>query len=136
MPITDRLREKVMLRDRHAIWEASKSPLSFVAFWARKKIFCMVDVLDPSDSVHCWGPSTLDHVKDDLMMGKKAPDDEYHLVTLCWYHNVLKPPSKRLRQEERAYLADCRRASALETGRSDQPEVAQDRQRRGPRHRR
>lgn len=31
---------------------------------------------------------TLDHVKDDLMMGKKAPDDPDHLWAVCAFHHT------------------------------------------------
>lgn len=49
---------------------------------------CMAVVLDPSQSLMCSGPLTLDHVKDQPMMGKRAPSDERHLVTLCRYHHI------------------------------------------------
>ena len=31
---------------------------------------------------------TLHHVKDFLMMGKRAPSDPAHLLTLCWGHHM------------------------------------------------
>lgn len=31
---------------------------------------------------------TLDHVKTQPMMGKRAPSDVKHLVTLCWHHHL------------------------------------------------
>ena len=38
-------------------------------------------------SVHdCFGRLTLEHVKDELRMGKRAPSDLAHLVTLCEGH--------------------------------------------------
>lgn len=36
----------------------------------------------------CSGRLTLDHVKDQPMMGKRAPSDPEHLVTLCWHHHL------------------------------------------------
>jgi hypothetical protein len=36
----------------------------------------------------CRGSLTLDHVKTDSMMGKKAPDDPHHLWTVCGGHHV------------------------------------------------
>jgi len=56
-------------------------------------------------------------------MGKRAPDDEWHLVVLCEFHNVWSPPSKRLRESIRAYLADARRAATEQGGGSDQPSM-------------
>jgi hypothetical protein len=46
---------------------------------------------------------TLEHVKDDLMMGKRAPDDLDHLVALCGLLNN-QPPAKEQRENFRAYL--------------------------------
>jgi hypothetical protein len=34
----------------------------------------------------CWGRATLEHVKDELRMGKRAPSDLRHLVALCSGH--------------------------------------------------
>lgn len=34
----------------------------------------------------CWGRLTLEHVKTELRMSKRAPSDERHLVTLCEGH--------------------------------------------------
>jgi len=36
----------------------------------------------------CEGRLTLDHVKDQPMMGKRAPSDPAHLVTICWHHHL------------------------------------------------
>jgi hypothetical protein len=40
------------------------------------------------DAAACQSPLTLDHVKDQPMMGKRAPSDAAHLVTLCWFHHL------------------------------------------------
>lgn len=47
---------------------------------------------------------TLEHVKDEPRMGKRAPSDEQHLVALCHRANV-GVPSKVTRQAMRRYLA-------------------------------
>lgn len=31
---------------------------------------------------------TLDHVRDEACMAKRAPSDLAHLVTLCWHHHL------------------------------------------------
>jgi hypothetical protein len=36
----------------------------------------------------CEGRLTLDHVKDQPMMGRRAPSDPKHLVTICWHHHL------------------------------------------------
>ena len=46
---------------------------------------------------------TVDHVKDALMFGRRAPSDRRHLVTMCYAGNVAVP-SKAIRQAEREYL--------------------------------
>jgi len=48
---------------------------------------------------------TIEHVKDQPRMGKRAPDDPAHMVALCWASNV-GVPSKALRQWMREYLAE------------------------------
>ena len=46
---------------------------------------------------------TLEHVKDDLMMGRRAPSDPAHLVALCAFYNV-RVPSKEMRAIFREHL--------------------------------
>ena len=36
----------------------------------------------------CRGRLTLDHVKDQPMMGKRAPSDPAHLVSVCEWHHL------------------------------------------------
>ena len=48
---------------------------------------------------------TLDHVKDQPRMGKRAPSDAAHLVTLCWHHH-LDGWATAHRPELRAYLRE------------------------------
>lgn len=52
----------------------------------------------------CDGRLTLDHVKDQPMMGKRAPSDPRHLATLCWSHHMDGWATSH-RPELRAYLA-------------------------------
>lgn len=47
---------------------------------------------------------TLDHVKDQPRMGKRASSDRQHLVTLCWHHH-LDGWATSHRPELREYLA-------------------------------
>lgn len=51
----------------------------------------------------CDGRLTLDHVRDEPMMGKRAPSDPGHLVTLCWHHH-LDGWATSHREELRSYL--------------------------------
>ena len=53
----------------------------------------------------CDGRLTLDHVKDEPMMGKRAPSDMAHLVTLCWHHH-LDGWATAHRPELRSYLRE------------------------------
>jgi hypothetical protein len=51
----------------------------------------------------------LDHIKEQAMMGRKAPDDEAHLVSMCAWHHRLGLAGATWatshRRELRAYLA-------------------------------
>lgn len=46
---------------------------------------------------------TVDHVKDEPRMGRRATSDPQHLVAMCYGGNV-GVPSKTVRQAEREYL--------------------------------
>ena len=54
----------------------------------------------------CGGRLTLDHVKDQPRMGKRAPSDERHLVTLCEQHHLWNGWATSHRPALRAYLAE------------------------------
>ena len=47
---------------------------------------------------------TLEHVKDQPRMGRRAPSDPAHLVAMCYQGNV-GVPSKKQREAIRAYLS-------------------------------
>lgn len=47
-----------------------------------------VAVLLGEDPAGCRGRLTLDHVKDEPRMGKRAPSDPRHLVSLCEHHHL------------------------------------------------
>lgn len=83
------LREKVTSRDLRFTFYAQRT-VPLVRTWREWKEFgnpCLAPALDPLALV-CHGRITLDHIKFALMMGRKAPDDEYHLVSLCWHHHL------------------------------------------------
>ncbi len=48
---------------------------------------CVAVWLD-QDPATCRGRLTLDHVKDQPRMGKRAPSDAAHLVTVCEFHHL------------------------------------------------
>lgn len=85
------LREAVLRRDRH----------------------CLLSSIEPEHVCRdAWGtphaPDDLDrlsleHVKSDLMMGRRAPSDAAHLVALCAAANI-GVPSRSQRDAFRAYL--------------------------------
>lgn len=76
-PVTPELRDRVMSRDS---WESFRRTKSAYP--------CVAGFLSPGASAMCFGPLTLDHVKDEPRMGKRAPSDDRHLVTLCRYHHI------------------------------------------------
>jgi len=46
---------------------------------------CVAPLLGGS-VMDCWGRLTIEHVKDELRLGVRAPSDMAHLVTLCQGH--------------------------------------------------
>ena len=73
------LREFVLRRDDGCVATRANS-----RFWATR--WPMLQGLpDPGP---CEGRITLDHVKDDLALGKKAPDDPWHLWSVCVAHHT------------------------------------------------
>ena len=60
----------------------------------------------------CGGRDTLDHVKDQPRMGKRAPSDMAHLVTLCEQHHLWTGWATSHRPELREYLRDVSGVSA------------------------
>lgn len=91
-PVTPALRDEVLRRDGG----------------------CVVALIEPEHVCRDrWGTPhaasdrsklTLEHVKDELRMGRRAPSDAAHLVALCYGANV-GVPSKELRAALRSYLA-------------------------------
>jgi len=79
-PVTSEVRQSVLYRDG---WK------------------CVAPILGATDL--CAGRLTLDHVKDQPMIGRRAPSDEQHLVTLCWHHH-LDGWATSHRPELRSYL--------------------------------
>lgn len=86
-PVTPEVRERVIQRDL-AQWKIDQKVIEERRQGVPTKTGCVATILDPSRSGPCLGPLTLDHVKDQPMMGKRAPSDEFHLVTICLYHHI------------------------------------------------
>lgn len=76
---------------------------------------CVAALLDLSHQCRDkWGvphsPSdldrlTLEHVKDQPMMGRKAPDEPHHAIALCHDANAVSYWGSANRALEKAYLA-------------------------------
>lgn len=63
---------------------------------------CVAPRLGATDD--CRSPLTLDHIQSGYgRMGKRAPSDPAHLVSVCWHHH-LDGWSTSHRPELRAYL--------------------------------
>jgi len=60
----------------------------------------------------CAGRLTLDHVKEQPMMGKRAPSDPAHLVSVCWHHH-LDGWATSHRPELREYLVAVNRGEEV-----------------------
>jgi hypothetical protein len=91
-PVTPELRETVLRRDGR----------------------CVLSIFDNGHRCYdAWGEAhdsddldrlTLEHVKDKLRMGLRAPSDPGHLVSLCGYRNAIRPATKVEREWMRLYL--------------------------------
>lgn len=102
-PVTAEVHDAVLIRDRYR---------------------CVALELDPEHTCQDkWGRSlgrpdrrmhpmhlTLDHVKDEPMMGKRAPSDPAHLVTLCWGAHIHTSWATSHRPELRDHIARVRPA--------------------------
>lgn len=90
-PVTPELREAVMRRDRSCI--LARLDWDHICWdrWGQQHSASDTDRL------------TVEHVKSELRMGKRAPSDLGHLVAMCWRGNV-GVPSKVQREAIRAYL--------------------------------
>ena len=83
---TSHLKERKPLRSR-----SKRDPVSSqlrTAVLERDRGCIAPRVCDCITSQGCSGRLTLDHVKDQPRMGKRAPSDPSHLVTLCWHHHL------------------------------------------------
>jgi hypothetical protein len=102
-PVTPATRELVLQRDlREYRKQALRIALMRPSLPSRAG--CVAVFLDPLGSGPCSGPLTLDHVKDFAMMGKRAPSDQYHLVTICLNHHVENHWATSHRAALREYL--------------------------------
>ena len=72
------------------------------AVFARDGQQCVAPRLGATD--YCAGRLTLDHVKSEPMMGRRAPSDPAHLASICWHHH-LDGWATANRPALRAYLA-------------------------------
>ena len=88
-PVTEEMHQRVQTRDasfvKLMLAEAGLPELAIARFFWTHPI-CVAPWLDSSEWGTCWGRSTLDHVKAEPRMGKRAESDEGHLVSLCEAH--------------------------------------------------
>jgi len=93
-PVTPEVRREVLRRDGECVL-AKLDPEHYVCrdAWGNRH--------DPYDR----DKLTLEHVKDELAMGKRAPSDPQHLVALCAHANI-GVPSKAQRALLRQYLRE------------------------------
>lgn len=98
-PVTAEVAEEVRSRDIIQRWvnlltwfQVDTEDLTEVMsmFRAAQENHCVAQIVDPLESGHCSGRSTLDHVHrmKGGMMGKRAPSDPQHLVSLCAFHHL------------------------------------------------
>ena len=90
--VTPELREAVLRRDGRCVLSIMDIAHACYDQWGKPHPAALLDRL------------TLEHVKDRLRMGKRAPSDLSHLVALCGYRNAIRPPTKVERAWMREYL--------------------------------
>ena len=61
----------------------------------------------------CQGRLTLDHVRDAPMMGKRAPSDPEHLVSLCEFHHTGSKAGSNWATSHRPQLREYLRRSVM-----------------------
>lgn len=110
-PVTPELRENVFRRDAAKTGWSGIGPLC-VAPFLDDQIDRAVQKVHPSPcgvarvAGPCGGRTTLDHIQDGYgRMGKRAPSDAAHLVSLCENHHLWTGWATAHRPELRAYLA-------------------------------
>jgi hypothetical protein len=91
--VTPELHEAVLFRDRQCLLSAIEPDHVCRDRWG--------NMHEP----WAWLHLTVEHVKDQPRMGKRAPSDMAHLVALCYAANV-GVPSKSQREAFRAYLRE------------------------------
>jgi hypothetical protein len=98
-PVTPELRDAVLIRDGFRCVALGLDPDHRCQDkWGRPL------AVRPNGRMH---PAhlTLDHVKDQPMMGKRAPSDMAHLVTLCWGAHLWTGWATSHRPQLREYIA-------------------------------
>lgn len=91
-PVTPEIRRAVLERDRGCLLARVDSTHICRDKWGREHAPTYTGLL------------TVEHVKDQPMMGRRAPSDMAHLVAMCYAGNV-GVPSKKQRAAIREYLA-------------------------------
>ena len=92
-PVTPEVREAVLRRDQMCVlWRLDRRHYCRDG-WGNRHDARDLDRL------------TMEHVKDELAMGKRAPSDPQHLVALCAHANI-GVPSKAQRALLRQYLRE------------------------------
>ena len=104
-PVTPEMAEAVIERDRQAMVRASVDFLGSPV--------CIAPILELGAWTDCWGRSTIEHVKAQLRMGKRAEPRPDRLVTLCMGHTepgtkagLSWNATKANRAKVRAYLEE------------------------------
>jgi len=93
-PVTPEVREAVLRRDQMCV----------LAFLDESHTYCR-DAWGNEHPADDLSKLSLEHVKDELAMGKRAPSDPQHLVALCAHANI-GVPSKAQRALLRQYLRE------------------------------
>lgn len=110
--MTAEVAEAVFRRDTIRWWLKHGTDTHSLEFWLTFRVkSCVAAYLDLAELARCSGRITLDHVNDTPTFGRRAPDDEQHLVSLCEFHHLGYKAGRNWatshRPELRQYLKEC-----------------------------
>ena len=96
-PVSPDMREAVFGRDRRFM-AAAMEQLDYGTIWvggrlmayaphrSKGMVVCPAAYIEVAQLGKCWGRWTLDHIRSQPRLGRRAPSDMAHLISLCQSH--------------------------------------------------
>ena len=83
-PVTPELRAEVLALDGYRC----VAPLLGATDACRDRWGNLASITWDGEPAYARDSLTLDHVRDEPMIGRRAPSDIHHLTTVCWFHHL------------------------------------------------